>query len=142
MSCFKGDDRVDAAAICVNGLNVLGKLLNDDRFYLTGSKPVIADFVLFEHINFACHMTDQVFDYYPKLRAFHERMMSNPNLKKYLAGPHHAKVANNWIPPKAKLQINDDVKVTIPGKLSYFDLDGRAGSIRMLLGHGNIKYTD
>lgn len=24
----------------------------------------------------------------------------------------------------------------------YFDLDGRAGSIRMLLGHGNITYTD
>ena len=68
--------------------------------------------------------------------------MSNPNLKKYLAGSHHAKVANRWIPPVAKLNINTDEKVKIPGKLMYFDLDGRAGSIRMLLGHGNIKYTD
>lgn len=103
MFCFKGESMVEAAANIVDSLSVLGKLLNDDRFYLTGSKPVIADFVLFEHINFACHMTDQVFDYYPKLRAFHERMMSNPNLKKYLAGPHHAKIAKRFVPPKAKL---------------------------------------
>ena len=30
----------------------------------------------------------------------------------------------------------------MPGKLTYFDLDGRAGGIRALLGHANFEYED
>ena len=57
--CMKGEgDRTDAVVRVMEGLDVVGKLLNDGRFYLMGSKPCIADFVLFEHINFAVHLTD------------------------------------------------------------------------------------
>ena len=56
---MKGEgDRTDAVVRVMEGLDVVGKLLNDGRFYLMGSKPCIADFVLFEHINFAVHLTD------------------------------------------------------------------------------------
>ena len=53
-----GRDRTDAVVKCLDGLEVVGKLLNDDRFYLTGSKPCVADFVLLALIDYAVHLTD------------------------------------------------------------------------------------
>ena len=59
LGCMKGEgDRTDMVVKCMEGLEVVGKLLNDGRFYLMGSKPCVADFVLFEHICYAVHLTD------------------------------------------------------------------------------------
>ena len=51
-------DRVGCVAKIMDGLDVVGKLLNDDRFYLMGSKPCVADFVLLALIDYAVHLTD------------------------------------------------------------------------------------
>ena len=67
-------------------------------------------------------------------------MTSNANFKKYLAGPHHQKSMNNWLPPIAKINLNE--KAVVPGKLYYFEVDGRAAGIRMLLAHANVNYVD
>ena len=108
-----------------------------------GTKPSIPDFILFEYINYANHLCDQAYQWYPYLEAFHNRMASNPNLKKYLAGPHHAKLLKRWIPsPPAKINICTDEKVVVPGKLYYFEVEGRACGIRMLLAHANVNYVD
>ena len=40
----------------------------------------------------------------------------------------------------AKININE--KAVVPGKLYYFEVDGRAAGIRMLLAHANVKYVD
>ena len=59
MSFFKGEiDRVGCAAKIMDGLDVVGKLLNDDRHFLMGSKPCIADFCLMTHIDYTVHLTD------------------------------------------------------------------------------------
>ena len=140
--CFNpGDkDRTDVIVGIVNGLEGVGKLLNDDRFYLNGSKPCVADFVLFEHIEYALQICNQVWELYPKLEAFYKRMGNNANMKKYLAGPHYAKTAGSWLPPMAKINLNANDKIRLPAKLYYFEVDGRAGGIRALLAHANVKY--
>ena len=70
-------------------------------------------------------------------------MASNLNLKKYLAGPHHAKTSKRWLPsPPAKIDICTNEKVVVPGKLYYFEVEGRACGIRMLLAHANVNYVD
>ena len=51
-------DRIGCVVRIMDGLDVVGKLLNDDRLYLMGSKPCIADFVLMAHIDYAVHLTD------------------------------------------------------------------------------------
>ena len=59
MSFFKGEiDRVGCVAKIMDGLDVVGKLFNDDRHFLMGSKPCIADFVLMTHIDYAVYLTD------------------------------------------------------------------------------------
>jgi len=42
----------------LDNLAPLSRQFSDDRFYLTGSKPIIADFVLFHHIEYAVHLSD------------------------------------------------------------------------------------
>ena len=134
-------DKPTAIVIALEKLGVIGRLLDDDRFYLNGSKPCIADFVLFEHINFVNHLTDATYTWYPKLEAFHNRMKNSTNMKKYLSGPHHAKTSNNWLPKMAKINFNVE-KVKLPGKLYYFEVDGRAGGIRAMLAHANVNFID
>ena len=51
-------DRIGCVVRIMDGLDVVGKLLNDDRLYLMGSQPCIADFVLMAHIDYAVHLTD------------------------------------------------------------------------------------
>lgn len=117
--------------------------MNDDRFYLLGSKPCIADFVLMSHIDYCVHLSDQTFVIWPKLEAFYNRMKSSANMKKYLAGPHHKMTIDNFIPAKmAKINLNGGPKISPPPKLMYFEVDGRAGGIRALLAHANVRYTD
>ena len=142
MMCFNpGDkDKTDITVAFVNNLAGVGKLLNDDRLYLTGSKPCVADFVLFTHIEYALHLCDQVYELYPKLEAFYKRMANNANMKKYLAGPHYAQTAGAYIPQMAKINLNTNEKIRLPAKLYYFEVDGRAGGIRALLAHANVRY--
>ena len=89
-------------------LAALGNLLEDDRKFLTGDKPIIADFILFEHINYANHMNGgKTYKRYPKAEAFHGRMANLPGLKEYLAGKHHALSAGTYMPfPPALVDIN------------------------------------
>ena len=54
----KETDRVGCVAKIMDNLDVVGKLLNDDRHFLMGSKPCIADFVLMTHIDYAVYLTD------------------------------------------------------------------------------------
>ena len=69
-------------------------------------------------------------------------MKSNANLKKYLAGAHHAKTAEIYTPAPFAVSLNGGPKITLPGKLMYFEVDGRAGGIRALLAHAGIRYID
>ena len=73
--CFaEGNDKASITAKLMDGLAPLGNLLNDDRQFLTGDSPCIADFVLFEHIEYANHMTkdleEKTYTRYPKLEAY------------------------------------------------------------------------
>ena len=88
------------------------------------------------------HLSESTFDLYPKLEAFFNRMSNLPTLKKYLAGPHYAKTADKWMPAMAKIDMNSNLKVRMPPKLYYFEVDGRAGGIRILLAHANVRYID
>ena len=135
-------DRTDAVVKTLDGLDVVGKLLNDGRFYLTGSKPCIADFTFMSHIDYAVHLTDQTFELYPKLEAFYNRMKNNANMKKYLAGAHHKTTAETYTPSMFKVSLNGGPKIRCPGKLFYFEVDGRAGGIRALLAHAGVRYMD
>ena len=56
--CFaaEGSDKAAITAKLMDGLAPLGNLLNDDRQFLTGDSPCIADFVLFEQIEYANHL--------------------------------------------------------------------------------------
>lgn len=107
-----------------------------------GSQPSVADFELFEHIQYTNQLTDQTYEYYPYLKAFNDRISNQANMKKYLSGPHHAKIKDNWLPTSVKINLATVGKCRVPPKLHYFELDGRAGAIRMLLGHANVNYTD
>ena len=69
-------------------------------------------------------------------------MKSNANLKKYLAGAHHAKTAEAYTPAPFAVSLNGGPKITLPGKLMYFEVDGRAGGIRALLAHAGVRYID
>jgi len=81
--CFQdGNDKAGVTAKCMDGLAPLGNLLNDDRPFLRGHTPCIADFILFEHINYANHLSEnQTYARYPKLEAFHTRVANLPNFK-------------------------------------------------------------
>ena len=73
--CFaEGNDKASITAKLMDGLAPLGNQLNDDRQFLTGDSPCIADFVLFEHIEYANHMTkdleEKTYTRYPKLEAY------------------------------------------------------------------------
>ena len=51
--CFSPEGTKESVtAASVAGLDKLGNLLRDGKQFLTGSCPVIADFILYEHINF------------------------------------------------------------------------------------------
>ena len=108
MMCFKQDNREVVVNAALEGLKKLGSLLSDGRQFLTGSKPVIADFILFEHINFTQQATGgKTFETEPGLQAFYERMGNLPGLKEYLVSPAFAKVKDNFVPvPPAKVDMN------------------------------------
>ena len=38
--------------------------------------------------------------------------------------------------------LNGGPKIRVPGKLFYFEVDGRAGGIRALLAHAGVRYED
>ena len=88
------------------------QLLADDRQFLLGDKVCIADFVLFEHIEYANQIAKgQDFTPYtlhPKLEAYRNRMAALPGLAEYLASAHHTERAKTWFPAFAKLSINDE----------------------------------
>ena len=110
--CFApGNDLESVRNAALQGLNKLGSLLSDGRQFLTGAKPVIADFILFEHINFCQQVTGgKTFETHPDLQAFHERMSNLKGLKEYLQGPAFAKVKDTFVPvPPAKVDVNAPV---------------------------------
>ena len=51
------NNRAAVTSKCVDNLAALAELLNDDRQFLTGDRPTIPDFYLFEHIEYANHLT-------------------------------------------------------------------------------------
>ena len=107
--CFtEGVTREQVGEKAIEGLSKLGELLKDGRQFLTGAKPVIADFILFEHINFALHVTGgKTWDAHAHLQAFHERMWSLGGIKQYMEGPQFASVKDTYIPyPPAKVDVN------------------------------------
>ena len=56
--CFvEGSDKAAVTVKFMDGLAPLGNLLSDRRKFLTGASPSIADFVLFEHIEYANQLT-------------------------------------------------------------------------------------
>jgi len=55
---FFGKTRQEITRAMLDNLAPLSRQFSDDRFYLTGSKPIIADFVLFHHIEYAVHLSD------------------------------------------------------------------------------------
>ena len=74
---------------------------------MTGTTPVIADFILFAHIEYANHLTgNKTYETYPKLEAFYNRMENLAGLKEFRAGPQYAETAQRWIPEIAKVDIN------------------------------------
>ena len=110
--CFAdGNDKAGVTAKLMEGLGPLGNLLNDDRQFLTGDSPCIADFVLFEQIEYANHLTkdleEKTYTRYPKLEAYRNRMAGLPGLSEYLASEQHAATAAAWVPsPPAKVNLN------------------------------------
>ena len=78
---------------------------------MTGAKPVIADFILFEHLNFCNHVTGgKTWETHAHLEAFHQRMGNLSGLKEYMQGPEFAKVKDTYIPhPPAKVDVNTPV---------------------------------
>ena len=84
MECFKQDDKAVVGKAALDNLEAVYAFLGDNPF-LTGNQVCVADFVLFEHTNFAMKLTDrEVFERYPKLEAHNNRMRNLPGLKQFL----------------------------------------------------------
>ena len=68
-------------------METVGKLLFDGRKFLTGEKPVIADFILFEHVEYAKHVDPNVTggnaELIANMHTFHERMANLPGVKEF-----------------------------------------------------------
>lgn len=96
------------ADAAIEGLNKLGKLLGPGKQFLVGNKPIIADFILFEHINFCQQITGgKTFETHPQLQEYHQRMGNLPGLKEYMMGPEFAKIKDTYVPsPPAKVDVN------------------------------------
>ena len=72
--------------------------------FLGGADPCIADFVLFEMVEFAQKASDNaVYGTYPSMEAFHSRMANLPGLKEYLASDKHC--TTPYVPDFAKVVI-------------------------------------
>ena len=108
----ESSDKAAVTAKLMDALAPLGNLLADGRQFLTGANPSIADFVLFEHIEYANHLTKEAqsetsYTRYPLLEAYHQRIANLPGLREYLEGEHHASTAAIYVPyPPAKIDIN------------------------------------
>ena len=108
----EGTTRETLAAKAMSGLETgLGGLLSDDREFVNGANLCYADFVLFEHIEYANQMTkgqaETPYTKFPKLEAFRNRIAALPGMAEYLAGTHHAEKAAVWFPGFAAVNIND-----------------------------------
>ena len=110
--CFiEGSDKAAVTAKFMDGLAHLSNILTDERQFLTGDNPSIADFVLFEHIEHANRLTkdqeEKTYNRYPKLEEFHQRMANLPKLKAYLASDKYAAIPDTFLPsPPGKVIIN------------------------------------
>ena len=81
---FMQDDKAVVSKESLDQLETTYEYL-DDKQFLTGDRVCVADFVLFEHTNFAMKLTDrEVFERYPRLEAHNNRMRNLPGLKEYL----------------------------------------------------------
>ena len=78
------DDQAKIAEECLKQLEEVYQYLGDKQF-LTGDEVCLADFVLYEHCNFAQRLTEgKTWERYPKLEAHNQRMSNLPGLKEYL----------------------------------------------------------
>ena len=105
----EGTTREALSAKALSGLETgLGGLLNDDRQFVNGANLSIADFVLFEHIEYANQISkgqaETTYQKFPKLEAYRNRIAALPGLAEYLATPAHAERAAVYFPPFAKVQ--------------------------------------
>ena len=113
MQFAEGTTREALAAKAMTGLETgLGGLLSDDRQFVNGDTLCYADFVLFEHIEYANQITkgqaETPYTKLPKLEAYRNRIAALPGMAEYLAGTHHAERAAVWFPGFAKVNINDE----------------------------------
>ena len=110
--CFaEGQTKETVTNKIMEGLVPLARLFSDDRQFLTGANVSMADFVFYEHVNYANHLTkdlnEKTFTEFPKLEGFHQRMSNLPNLSEYLASEQHAATAAIWVPfPPSKVNLN------------------------------------
>ena len=108
------DDKEMCANSAIEGLRPIVEHLGEKPF-LCGDKPTLADFQLFEGIeytNVTC--ADEAggpcrtYTEFPTLEEYRNRMAELPKLKQYLASSSHTKAP--WYPAFAKLQVGEDRK--------------------------------
>ena len=97
-------------------LQQMSTYLGSKDFLAGGDIPSIADFLVFEHIEYANLISEnQVFQRYPTLRDFHGRMASLPSLKRYRAGPAFEQFRNKYTAAFVNVKINP----TTPGYRAF-----------------------
>ena len=72
-----------------------------EKNFLMGDTPCIADFILFEHMEFAQKLNEgTTWATYPTLEAYHGRIANLSGLKEFLASDRM--IRDTWLPPMVK----------------------------------------
>jgi len=103
MTVFTQDDKSVTIAKFMENMRGLVDHLGNKNFLSNAKIPCIADFILFEFMEFAQKVSgNAVYGTHPTLEAFHGRMSNLPGLKEYLASERH--ITTPYVPGFAKVQ--------------------------------------
>ena len=80
------DDKQRVLTQCLKNMRQFVQSLGEKQFLDDDSVPCIADFIFFEHIEYGQKLSDgNVWQTYPTLEAYHNRMANLPGVKEFRA---------------------------------------------------------
>lgn len=81
---FVTDDKLRVTALCLMNMKPIAESLGQKNYLDSETTPCIADFIFFEFIEYGLKLTgDNVWQAYPTLEAYHNRMANLPGVKEF-----------------------------------------------------------